>query len=775
MAVLSTIKLVGVVALVGSLSVGGVGATTFLAPEQDIVLPVSETASEPLEWLGANSPYFAGPNINGISNSVPEGCTVEQVAYNVRHGSRYPDSGAYAQWTTLYAKIQAANFTATGSMAFLKDWEPVLTNPTLQMSQESPTGFKEAYDLGYTLRTRYPKLYSYGTPFISWANLYPRVVQAAQNFVRGFLGSTASSLGQVITINSTGSEQALFDSLSPSDLCPKFVDGNGGTEQTTWNSIYLPPILTRLEALIDGNLTFTTTDVSIMPYLCGFESQITGTLSPWCSVFTDEELKQYEYAQDLRYYYGMGPGEDLPSKMMLPYLNSLVGLLSQGPGVNGTYANGTSYILPNIITAFMNDGQITELGAATGVWDTTISLGNGTSIPDGYTYISSHFVTMRGTVAFERLNCVASSASKAKRDEEDKVVTVAEKKTITLCTETESLTSLAETTKKPEMTTSTILKTSVYTITSCPPTVKNCPIGEKTSTVYTSTTVCPVEEASSTSTAAGEWTTSTIVETSSYVVTSCKHNDKHCRVGETTSTVYTTTTVCPVDATTTSAAGSWTTSTHLSTSTGKYGTSVITLKTSYTVSASATATATGSSSSFLTKTSSGSGSGSSSTSGSGSASGSGSTSGSSSGSASVTASASYTSSGSGSGYSNSTTSSSTLTSSSSYLNATTTSDYSNSTASSTSSTATSTSTPTSGNSTYIRILLNDAVYPVPSCQDGPGSSCLMSEYVALIKAKVEAAGDLVTRCNVTNAGAPTTVKGASFFTDLSDSWLASVV
>jgi acid phosphatase len=174
--------------------------------------------------------------------------------------------------------------------------------------------------------------------------------------------------------------------------------------ETTWNSIYLPPILSRLEKLIDGNLNFTTTDVSIMPYLCGFESQITGTLSPWCSVFTDKELTQYEYAQDLRYYYGMGPGEDLPSKMMLPYLNALVGILDQGPGVNGTFANGSIYALPNIITAFMNDGQITELGAATGVWDDTTVL-SGTEIPDKYKYIASHFVTMRGTVAFERLNC----------------------------------------------------------------------------------------------------------------------------------------------------------------------------------------------------------------------------------------------------------------------------------------------------------------------------------------------------------------------------------
>jgi hypothetical protein len=63
---------------------------------------------------------------------------------------------------------------------------------------------------------------------------------------------------------------------------------------------------------------------------------------------------------------------------------------------------------------------------------------------------------------------------------------------------------------------------------------------------------------------------------------------------------------------------------------------------------------------------------------------------------------------------------------------------------------------------------------VPSCQDGPGRSCLMSEYVALVKNKVAAAGDLRTRCNVTNTASPTVLKGASFFTNLADSWLAQV-
>ncbi len=41
------------------------------------------------------------------------------------------------------SQIQAADFTATGSLAFLKSWKPVLKNTTAQMSQESITGAKE--------------------------------------------------------------------------------------------------------------------------------------------------------------------------------------------------------------------------------------------------------------------------------------------------------------------------------------------------------------------------------------------------------------------------------------------------------------------------------------------------------------------------------------------------------------------------------------------------------------------------------------------------------
>ena len=80
----------------------------------------------------------------------------------------------------------------------------------------------------------------------------------------------------------------------------------------------------------------------------------------------------------------------------------------------------------------------------------------------------------------------------------------------------------------------------------------------------------------------------------------------------------------------------------------------------------------------------------------------------------------------------------------------------------------------SSNETYIRVLLNDAVYPIASCQNGPGKSCLLSEYAALIEKKNQDAGNFIDYCNVTEAGHPTTVAGASFFSDLSLDFLTFV-
>ncbi|KAI1633550.1 histidine acid phosphatase [Biscogniauxia mediterranea] len=387
-----------------SLAAAATSATIhqYLAPQQDINFPSSKTAMNPLQWLGANGPWYAGPNVYGISPEVPDNCYVDQAAYVSRHGSRYPDQGAYNGW------FQADNYTARGSLSFLPTWQPVLTNPSQQIANENPTGAKEAYDYGY------PDLYQHGDEFMVWANNYSRVLQTASMFVRGFLGFAAGMNGSVVSVTSKGYPAGLGDSLAPSDMCPNFSDTEGGDYKTTWDDIWTPPVQKRLQRLIGGNLTLTSDDIHQIPYLCGFESHITGRLSPWCDVFTDEELKQYEYSNDLRYYYGIGPGTDLPKKMMTPFLNALVGILQKGPTTTGVKADGSQFELPRLLVSFLNDGQLTELVTASGVFDAQTPLPT-TKKDDLRLWVGSRYVSMRGTVAFERLNCVNPSGGKTTR------------------------------------------------------------------------------------------------------------------------------------------------------------------------------------------------------------------------------------------------------------------------------------------------------------------------------------------------------------------------
>lgn len=142
--------------------------------------------------------------------------------------------------------------------------------------------------------------------------------------------------------------------------------------------------------------------------MCAYESQITGNLSPWCYVFTEDELRSYAYAQDLSYYYGIGPGSTGPAqKLFLPFLDGLMSLLSEGPGQQGKGPDGANFTLPSLLMAFLNDNQIAEMTAAMGIFDGQAALPIN-HLPQNHLYNVAHFVTMRGTVAFEVLDCPAS-------------------------------------------------------------------------------------------------------------------------------------------------------------------------------------------------------------------------------------------------------------------------------------------------------------------------------------------------------------------------------
>ncbi|KAG5987384.1 hypothetical protein E4U43_005088 [Claviceps pusilla] len=295
-------------------------------------------------------------------------------------------------------RIQSSNSTLSGPLSFLRSWNPPLSRPDVQIGHLSPTGYKELHDLGFTLRARE------GQDFYVWANNYTRVLQSAQAFVRGYIGTNSSLHGHIVSVTSRGSPAHLGDTLAPSDMCPSFRD-ESDHQQNVWRSQWLPGFVKRQAEFISGSLDLDDSQWADFPYICGFESQITGFLSPFCNTFTDTELAQYEYLQDLRYYYGVGPAANVSSKMMVPFLRSVMDILQRGPGIRGrNVVEGTDFPVPDLLTSFLNDGQLNQLVVASGIFDEEPQLPIEHMRKDRL-WRSSRISPMRGTIAFERLRC----------------------------------------------------------------------------------------------------------------------------------------------------------------------------------------------------------------------------------------------------------------------------------------------------------------------------------------------------------------------------------
>ncbi|RLL93052.1 hypothetical protein CFD26_101160 [Aspergillus turcosus] len=188
----------------------------------------------------------------------------------------FPDPGDWNYWLTMQEKIQIMvkdpGFQASGALAFIPKWVPVLTNPTLQSSQDSMTGFKEG------LKVCFKRSF--------WANQYASpinsslVVQTARVFLQSYLYEYDDTFEKVVSINSTFSTEAIGNSLGPSDACPAFAASRGTGNATNWANVWVPKTLARVNSMVKGNLTLDETDLLYIPYLCGYESQILGRLSP---------------------------------------------------------------------------------------------------------------------------------------------------------------------------------------------------------------------------------------------------------------------------------------------------------------------------------------------------------------------------------------------------------------------------------------------------------------------------------------------------------------
>ncbi|KAI6002024.1 phosphoglycerate mutase-like protein [Pisolithus albus] len=304
---------------------------------------------------GNLSPWYSVPKGSfGIDEGPepPQGCSVVGVHLLHRHGARYP-TGSSSGPATLSSQLHesAAEWEATGSLAFLNDWTYKLGEEVL-----TPFGRQQLFDLGVSMRLKYGFLLENFTA----ANSVPvfrtesqdRMHASAINFALGFFGwPLDGKYEQVVMIEAGG----FNNSLAPYDTCPN-ANAHGKADRSSsyvkeWMSLYLKDAKARLQAELlpsvkangEPGSGFTLTDRHIysMQQMCAYETVALG-YSKFCELFTEEEWEGFNYSMDLLFWYDSAFGSPVARIQGLGYIQELVSRLTHTPiEVHNSSTNST--------------------------------------------------------------------------------------------------------------------------------------------------------------------------------------------------------------------------------------------------------------------------------------------------------------------------------------------------------------------------------------------------------------------------------------------------
>ncbi len=240
-------------------------------------------------------------------------------------------------------EAEEANITLYGDLAFATDWKFFTSTPADHFESLVSTGVYagtlEAFETGVKLRTRYKDLLDNTLadgPLSFWASDSERVIDTARYFAAGCFGIDWKDLANLHIIPETADLGA--DTLTPGRTCRRYRENTdefghdyGYRMMDAIRSVYEPAIVDRL-AEHNPEFLFTEHEIFTMQLMCGFET-IAKDASPWCDVFTQEEMESFEYARDVIHYYRAGPGNPYSASLGWLWLNATANLLRDGPEV----------------------------------------------------------------------------------------------------------------------------------------------------------------------------------------------------------------------------------------------------------------------------------------------------------------------------------------------------------------------------------------------------------------------------------------------------------
>jgi len=165
-------------------------------------------------------------------------------------------------------------------------------------------------------------------------------------------------------------------------------------------------------------MSFEVTDAFAMQQTCAYETVALGS-SAFCDLFTQEEWEGYEYANDLSFWYGEGPGSPTTAAQGIGYVQELIARLTQTPLTNFNSTVNSTIVSSNVTfplsqPIFVDATHDVVIANIVTAMNFTSLAKNGPlptdHIPKGQTYVASQISSFASRLVGQVLSCSASSS-----------------------------------------------------------------------------------------------------------------------------------------------------------------------------------------------------------------------------------------------------------------------------------------------------------------------------------------------------------------------------
>lgn len=294
---------------------------------QDDESPSCESSPH-YRYYGSKTDYLVSTGAHHEDIQEHEGCQPIQLYFFTRHAIRYPhahDSELYAdKLLKLKEKImklhnERKNILCDSVSKGLYKWK--VNMEPWQEDNISESGKKQSHNLALRLKERFPSLlnisYKYNKDeFDIRYSSKRRAFQTASAFTSGLFKETPNLKGEP-------NDQILQFHVK----CEEILQNKGWSrenhaEEEEFTKGYLTNYVLRdLSERITFNISFE--EAFALFQTCAFEYAFYGN-SVWCALFSEEDIKAFEYLDDLRDYYSDGYGYRRNYEQACPAIGHIV-------------------------------------------------------------------------------------------------------------------------------------------------------------------------------------------------------------------------------------------------------------------------------------------------------------------------------------------------------------------------------------------------------------------------------------------------------------------